>query len=158
MYVPPHVMRGRKLVLLSFVCCIMYLGCCDEDGVHLCPCLDSKYQQPLYKGCDEPRISLQRAHDCSSSSILLQVYSVLEYPEEAKTDSIEGRIVISFEIGVDGHMYNFQVVNDSLGYGLADAVIQAAQTLDDPGFCPALENCIPLPSTFYLPVSFQLPP
>ena len=78
------------------------------------------------------------------------------YPEEARQDSVEGRIAIAFDIFEDGTMGNYEVVLDTLGHGLAEEALRCVQALSSKGFCPARENCEAVVFHYTLPVLFVL--
>ena len=140
-----------KLVILIFAL-TMIMGC--KEDLPPCPCL-SFDQIPLYKAC-EPVADYSEARECAQEALLQQVYGTVKYPEQARVDSIEGRVVISFDIYTDGTIGNFLVVNDTIGYGLAQAAIEGARSLAEVGFCPAREQCEPVDFTWVMPVSFKL--
>ena len=93
---------------------------------------------------------------CAVSGLIAQIYEALKYPQEAREDSVEGRVTISFDVYVNGTIGNYEVVKDILGYGLADAALEAIKTLNNKGFCPARENCEPILYNYSLPVLFVL--
>ena len=137
-----------------FILIIICLCSCCEDHLEECPCY-ADYQTPKYKGCG-PGTVYDLDNNCSTSELFDQIYRVIKYPQKAIIDSIEGRVVIAFDVYVDGSIGNYSVVQDTLGYGLADAAIEAIMTLNDKGFCPARENCEPVLYNFTLPVKFVL--
>lgn len=128
-------------------------ACCEEKGEE-CPCY-TEHQFPRYKGC-APGTIYDESSGCSTMGLYDQLYSVLKYPQEARDDSVEGRVTIAFDIYEDGSIGNYTVFKDTLGYGLADAAIEAIKTFNERGFCPAREQCDPVVYNFKLPVLFVL--
>ena len=132
---------------------VLFVSCC-EDQFEECPCY-SEHQSPIYKGC-EPGTVYGQGNDCAVSGMISQLYQAIKYPQEARIDSVEGRVTISFDVYIDGSIGNFVVVQDTLGHGLANAAIEAIKTLNNKGFCPARENCEPVLYNYILPVLFVL--
>jgi len=133
---------------------IILLSACCKDHAEECPCYKD-HQAPQYKGC-EPGTIYDIDSNCSDSELLHQLASVVKYPHEALIDSVQGTVLVRFDIYEDGSIGNFTVVNDTLGHGLANAAIEAVMTLNKKGFCPARENCSPVVFTYTLPVKFVL--
>jgi len=140
----------------AFATMLLFLtSCCkDEETVTECPCLADD-QGALYKTC-LPIVDYNQAKDCNLQEIPAQVYANVKYPAKAREDSIQGGVVIGFDIFEDGSMGNYTVVFDTVGYGLPEAAIAGARSLEAVGFCPAMENCNPVTYHFELPVSFKL--
>lgn len=132
---------------------ILLIACCEEASVE-CPCF-SESQNPIYKGC-EPGTIYDLEADCAVMGMYAQLYNVIKYPPEAREDSIQGIVTIIFDVLEDGSMGNIEAVNDTLGYGLADAALEAVMTLTDRGFCPARENCTAVAFHYTLPIKFVL--
>ena len=139
---------------LSIFFFLLVCTCC-KDLVEECPCY-ADHQEPIYKACG-PGTVYDLDSDCGSvSGMIEQVYTVIKYPEEARADSIQGLVRITFDIYADGTIGNFAAVDDTLGYGLADAAITALMTLNSKGFCPARENCSPVVFEYTFPIKFVL--
>jgi len=102
---------------------VLFLGSCCKEHLEECPCF-TEHQNPIYKGC-EPGIVYDGSSNCSSQGLIAQIYSVLKYPQEAIMDSIQGTVVISFDIYQDGSIGNYAVVSDALGHGLENAALTA---------------------------------
>jgi periplasmic protein TonB len=63
------------------------------------------------------------------------------YPEEARKNNIEGKVVVEFIIHEDGTPGNFQVVH-GIGYGCDEAAVEAFKKM--PKWKPALVNGKPV--------------
>lgn len=63
------------------------------------------------------------------------------YPEEARKNKIEGKVVIAFIIHEDGTPGNFEVV-EGIGYGCDEAAVEAFKKM--PKWNPALVNGKPV--------------
>ncbi len=126
----------------------------DEAQTRLCPC-DDGIQKPMYQECAYMEDCVE-AQACAMRKMLISIYRVMKYPVEARRNSIQGTIVLEFEVGVDGIARNFRVQSDALGYGIPEAAIEGARVLNDRRFYPAEEDCIPVEYTYVLPVTFKL--
>jgi TonB family protein len=112
-----------------------------EDTITECPCTSSA-QLPVYRdGVEE---------------MYRQLYHVIAYPAEAREDSVQGIVKVLFDVFPDGSLGNYEVVNDTLGHGLPEAALLAVQSLNDRGFCPAMQDCKPDTFRFTLPIKFVL--
>jgi len=144
-----YMLKPLSISLFLLVC-----ACC-KDQVEECPCYADQ-QDPIYKACG-PGTVYDLDSDCESvKGMIDQVYTVMKYPAEARADSIQGLVRITFDIYADGTIGNFAAVNDTLGYGLADAAIEALMTLSSKGFCPARDSCSPVVFHYTFPIKFLL--
>lgn len=139
---------------LSILFILVFLSSCCEDRIEECPCFADQ-QNPIYKGCDY-EVVYDLNNDCAVSGLYKQLYDVIVYPPEAREDSIEGLVTVTFDVYIDGSIGNYMVINDTLGHGLPGAAIDAIKTLNIKGFCPARDNCTPVDFTFTLPILFVL--
>ena len=75
-----------------------------------------------------------------------------EFSEEAKKDKIEGMVLLSFVVGVDGTPRNI-VVKRSLGHGLDEKAVAALRLWT---FEPGLKDGHPVPVALMAEVNFHL--
>ena len=81
------------------------------------------------------------------------VNSHLQYPEQAKKDGLQGRVILSFTIGTDGVVRDVKVLRSA--HEVLDA--EAARVISaSPKWEPGLQDGNPVPVTFTFPVVFQL--
>jgi periplasmic protein TonB len=64
-----------------------------------------------------------------------------KYPEEARKNKIEGKVVVQFIINEDGSCSNFEVVK-GIGYGCDEAAVEAFKKM--PNWRPAMINGKPV--------------
>ncbi len=133
---------------------IIFLASCCQEQINECPCF-AEQQNPIYKGCEHEAV-YDLNSGCGVSGMYNQLYSVINYPQEAREDSIQGTVIIEFDVFEDGSIGNYAAINDTLGYGLADAALEAVMTLSNRGFCPARENCTAVIFKYTLPIKFVL--
>jgi TonB family protein len=135
----------------------MFIGsmsCNDDEEFGGCPCSGGD-QGPLYRACIYIS-DCSEAWSCSTNELLQTVYAATKYPVQAREDSIQGRVVVEFEIDVMGQAKNFRVQSDTLGHGIPEAAILGAMSLNELGFYPARKDCEPIEFTWTMPISFRL--
>lgn len=64
-----------------------------------------------------------------------------KYPEEARKNKIEGKVVVQFIINEDGRCSDFEVVK-GIGYGCDEAAVEAFKKM--PNWKPAMVNGKPV--------------
>lgn len=77
----------------------------------------------------------------------------LKYPEEAKKNRIEGKVVIAFDIDEKGLVHNPQVVQKA-GFGFDEEALRIVRLF--PPFVPALKDGKPHRVRLNMPIVFQL--
>jgi protein TonB len=75
-----------------------------------------------------------------------------EYSEEARVDKIQGTVVLSIVIGVDGHAYD-ATLQRSLGFGLDEKALDAVTQWQ---FKPGMRGGIPVKVQAVIEVNFRL--
>lgn len=88
-----------------------------------------------------------------NAALLQYLSSKLRYTSAAIEHRIQGRVYLSFVVGIDGSISNVQV-KQSLGFGLDEEAIRAVQTM--PRWTPGFQNGRPVAVVYYLPVLFSL--
>ena len=81
------------------------------------------------------------------------VNSHLQYPEAAKNDGIQGRVVVQFTIGADGEIRDIQVLR-SVREDLDAETVRVISS--SPKWEPGMQNGEPVPVTFTFPVVYKL--
>ena len=80
-------------------------------------------------------------------------YGQLNYPEQAKADGIQGRVVVQFTIGSDGAVRDVQVLRSVREDLDAEAVRVVSSS---PQWEPGMQDGTPVPVSFIFPVVFKL--
>jgi TonB family protein len=75
-----------------------------------------------------------------------------EYSEEARVAKIQGTVVLSIVIGVDGHAYDATLAR-SIGFGLDEQALDAVMQWQ---FKPGAQNGLPVPVIAQIEVNFRL--
>jgi len=78
----------------------------------------------------------------------------IKYPEQAKKDSIAGRVLVGFNIDMNGKINNVRIINGVRG-DLDNAAIEVVKGM--PEWEPAVHKGEPVEVQFNLPIKFVLP-
>ena len=81
------------------------------------------------------------------------VNSHLQYPEQAKVDKAQGRVILQFTIGADGVLRDVKVLRGAREDLDAEAVRVVSSS---PKWEPGRQNGEPVPVTFTFPIVYQL--
>jgi TonB family protein len=76
----------------------------------------------------------------------------LRYPQQALDNNVKGRVVVEFNVGIDGVLNNF-VIMRSLGYGCDDEVIRLVK--EGPTWRPTTEDNKPVESSVRVRMKFD---
>jgi TonB family protein len=76
----------------------------------------------------------------------------LRYPQQALENNVKGRVVVEFNVSVDGEITNF-VVMRSLGYGCDDEVIRLVK--EGPTWRPTTEDSKPVETSVRVRMKFD---
>jgi TonB family protein len=78
----------------------------------------------------------------------------LKYPDEAKKNKIQGKVILSFIVQKDGRVSDIQVLR-GLGSGTDEEAVRVLA--NSPKWKPATKNGEKVNAQFTLPIQFQLP-
>jgi protein TonB len=78
----------------------------------------------------------------------------LRYPNAALENKVEGYVILSFKIGVDGKVNEIKILK-GLGAGCDEEAIRVAKKMPD--WEPAHKNGKAIEVVYYLPIEFELP-
>ena len=106
-------------------------------------------EMPLFTGCDDLT--------CSNEKLLDYVIANLKYPEEARKDKVEGRVVVTFVIEPNGSVSSIKVAK---GLSL-DCDVEVIRVIESMNFMPAhwttgIHKGEKVRVQFALPVAFKL--
>ena len=77
----------------------------------------------------------------------------LEYPEEAKLNNIQGRVIVQCIITTDGSITKVKVLR-GIGHGCDEAAVELLENM--PKWTPAKQRKKPVRIYFALPITFEL--
>ncbi len=107
---------------------------------------------PCFSGCEEKMTNADR-YDCTIDAVRQFVHKNLEYPEEAMARQLEGAVVVSFIVEVNGEIEDFKIV-DGLGYGCDEEALRLVQLM--PEWAPGYKNGREVSKKYQLEVPFSL--
>lgn len=79
--------------------------------------------------------------------------SEIVYPVYARTYRVQGRILVSFTVDVDGSLSGIRVLK-GIGYGCDDEAIRVMQR--SPKWIPGTVDGIPVQVNYTVPIKFEL--
>lgn len=93
--------------------------------------------------------------DGGQEAMMKYISDNIQYPPLARESGIEGKVVLKFAVGVDGHISNIDVLgNKKLGWGCEEEAIRVVKSM--PSWRPGKQNGKPVPVYFTLPIRFTL--
>ncbi len=110
-------------------------------------------EMPTFKGCD-PTLSLKERKSCGDKKLLQFVYENIKYPEVARTNNVEGTVVVRFVIDELGKVQNAQVIRD-IGADCGEAALAVVNMMEGK-WLPGRQDGTVVPVQFILPVKFKL--
>jgi TonB family protein len=75
-----------------------------------------------------------------------------QYPQQALDNDVKGRVIVGFDIGIDGQLANFKVIR-SLGYGCDEEVLRLVK--EGAAWHPTTEDNKPVESTVHVKMKFD---
>ena len=106
----------------------------DENGVY-----NIVEQMPVFPGGTQGLIEFMRKN--------------LTYPDEAKANNIQGRVMISFVVNEDGHLSDFNV-DKSASKALDEEAVRMAKSM--PNWKPGVQDGKPVKVRYSIPVNFRM--
>ena len=150
----------RKTLIAIFVLLLSQLGKTQTPVDTTIYTVAETMPLPLLARCqpaqhpDWPADSIRR---CAESQLLAIVAKNIQYPEEARQKNIEGTVVTSFVVEVNGRISHIEVLKD-IGGGCGIEAARVLAALDDAGlrWMPAMYQGKPVRMKQALPLKFKL--
>jgi len=108
--------------------------------------------QPTVLGVDES-LSKEEKSQLLEESIMNHVKENIIYPEDAKDEMVQGKVLVSFVYGEDGKVKDAEVV-EGISESLDKEALRIVNSLPDVN--PAYHNGKKVPVNFKLPITFKL--
>ena len=83
----------------------------------------------------------------------LKLSKEIVYPSSAQENEISGRVLVEFNVKLDGSIYNIRI-KESLDIDLDNEAIRVVQLM--PKWIPGLLDGIPVNTSFTLPIKFTI--
>ena len=77
----------------------------------------------------------------------------ISYPDRAKSAQVTGRVVVAFDVDVNGNVANIEV-EQGIGFGCDEEAVRVIESM--PRWNPAIQNGAPKAIRMRLPIAFQL--
>lgn len=81
-----------------------------------------------------------------------KLYKIIEYPPKARSNNVEGRVLIRFIVDKDGNVKQPEILKD-IGSGCGAAAIKGLENLK---FTPGTQDGLSISVYYTLPVTFKL--
>ena len=112
---------------------------------------------PLFPGCDTEKTKEEKKK-CSDRKVQEFILSNLKYPINAIENGIEGTVVVSFIIGINGSLNEVSVIKE-IGGGCGEEASRIVNIMNESGirWSPGRQNGKEVKVQFRLPIRFKLP-
>ena len=105
-------------------------------------------KNPVFPGCEHLK-SEEKRTDCFTYSVFQHVSKHFKFPEEARNDNIQGVVVVSFIIEIDGSISNIKIVQ-GLCKSIEEEAMRVVRLL--PTLQPAENGGVPVRRAYNLPI------
>lgn len=109
-------------------------------------------RMPVYGDCSDA-VDEESRRACSQKAMLAFIYKHLDYPSIARSNRIEGMVVVSFIIRKDGAVDKVEIVKD-IGGGCGREVVDVIKKLES--FSPGRQGGRLVDVIYRVPVRFKL--
>lgn len=108
-------------------------------------------EPPRFPGCEE--MEGEELEACAMKAMLVHIYKGIKYPEEARTQGLEGIVVARFVVDEEGNLIDREIVRP-IGGGCEEEVLRVINTM--PQWVPGKHRGKAVKVQFTLPVKFKL--
>jgi len=117
--------------------------------------IDDNTEPPLFPGCE--KVNLMEQEDCSHKKLFEYVAEHLKYPEEMKTNKIEGKVYVKFVITNNGLVAQ-AAIQKSLNPAADKAALDLVNGMNDNvgKWTPGTKEGVAVTMEMVLPISFVL--
>lgn len=115
---------------------------------------DSKAKMEADKDGIYARAEIMPSYPGGQKSLEKFVEDNLQYPQDALDNSIEGRVVISFDVDETGKIYRPMILSPKLGHGLEEEALRVVKAM--PQWNPGKMKGQNVKTKFTLPIIYQL--
>lgn len=107
-------------------------------------------QMPIFQGCEG--VKQEEILKCFKTKINQHIIKHFKYPEDARTQNIEGKVMVHFTINTVGEVENIQIL------GAHSILRQAARHIFEalPKMEPGIHKGEPVNVRFTMPLNFKL--
>ena len=113
-------------------------------------------EMPRFPGCENVQAKMDKAV-CAYKKMMQYINGLLKYPEDAKNNLIEGKVIVRFVISKEGIIKNPAIIED-IGYGCGKEVIRVIETMNSmpQKWIPGKQGGKNVNVSFNIPVEFRM--
>ncbi len=113
-------------------------------------------EMPLFPGCEN--LKGQEAQKCSQEKLIGYISQNLRYPESAKSEKVEGNVLVQFVVGKNGTISHVKLVKD-IGAGCGEEAVRVVESMNGmpAPWTPGMQRGQPVAVQLTLPFNFRLP-
>jgi len=149
------IQRLRYALAFPLVAAIVFAVACTEQN-EVTPPEAGGLNEPATGQVDEPLLIAEQMPEFPGGQQELFTYlgNNLEYPKTAKSEGIEGRVVVNFIIEKDGSIGHVEVLK-GIGGGCDQEAVRVISNM--PNWSPGIHNGKKVRVSYKLPIQFALP-
>jgi TonB family protein len=146
----------RLLILFLFLT-ISYTTVAQTEATGDTTIYNALMDMPRFPGCESLDTTMVAKKECAQRIMLAYIYQNINYPLEARSAGVEGKVVVSFVIEKDGTVTNAEVLKD-IGGGCGPEALRVINQMTPDGirWVPGLKDGKPVRTRKTLPISFKL--
>ncbi len=114
---------------------------------------DRVEEMPRFNGCEGIDGGKNEKRMCAEKKLLEYMYSKIKYPTVARTNDVEGLVVVQFVVAKDGSIVDVKILKD-IGAGCGKETVRVAKGM--PKWIPGKQRGKEVSVRFNLPVQFKL--
>ena len=113
-------------------------------------------EMPRFPGCEDLGLEKKERKECSEGEMLKFIYSNIRYPDEARENGTEGKVVVQFAINKEGKVENAKVLRD-LEFGCGEEVLRIMEKMtEEITWIPGMQKGEKVKVQYTLPIRFKL--
>jgi periplasmic protein TonB len=109
-------------------------------------------KKPVYPGCEHLETEEER-NDCFANKIMQHIAQNFSYPEDARQEEKQGRVVVNFVVEKDGSVSDVKVVR-SVYPSIDEEAVRVIRML--PVMQPAVQRGRPVRMSFNIPINAKV--
>jgi len=148
----------RFLLTLFFITIFLQIGKSQEEA----NIVEEKIfkvveEMPRFPGCEVGVMTRDERKKCAEDNMLRFIYGNIKYPDSARINGTQGRVVLQFVIGKDGIVSDTKLLRN-IGDGCGEEALRVINILRDQKvpWIPGKQRGQPVKVQYTLPVSFKL--
>ncbi len=112
---------------------------------------------PRFPGCETGIMTLDERIKCAEKSMLNFIYSVITYPDSARANRTEGRVVLQFVVTKNGRVAAPTILKD-IGDGCGEEALRALKLMQEQNIIwkPGIKDSMAVNVKYTLPVKFKI--